>query len=308
MDRLFAMKVFVRVVESGSFSKAAAALDMPGPTVSRHVQSLEAHLGTRLLARTTRRVTVTDDGLAYYDRCVQVLGEIDDMEADLGKARDTPTGRIRVSLPTAVAKHIVIPALPEFVDAYPDVRIDLVMSDRPVDLAGEGFDCAIRVGKLHNEGVVNKRVGEVWNMVCAAPDYLERHGEPKTLADLKHHIGINYISQATGRVLPWDFLVDGEPYPVQMKSVLTVNDADAYISCGLAGLGIVSGSSYILHAHTASGELRQILTRYNVKPRPINIIYAPNRHLPRKTRLFIDWFVDVYPRVTPPLPQTPSSK
>ncbi|RKP55962.1 LysR family transcriptional regulator [Pararobbsia silviterrae] len=294
MDRLFAMKVFVRVVETGSFTRAAQALDLPGPTVSRLVQSLEAHLGARLLSRTTRSVKATEEGLAYYERCIQVLNEIEDMEADLGHSRRVASGRVRVSLPTSIAKHVLIPSLPEFFAAHPDVRIDLVISDRPVDLVSEAIDCAIRVGELNNEGVVSRTAGEVWTRVCASPAYLERYGEPKTLAELHDHIGVNYISQVTGRVRPWSFVIDGKPHAVQMKSLVTVDDADAYVECGVAGLGIVSSSSYLLQRHTRTGALKRILTQYKISPRPIHVIYMPNRHLPRKTRVFIDWFCEMY--------------
>ncbi|WP_414444600.1 LysR family transcriptional regulator [Burkholderia sp. 22PA0106] len=294
MDRLFAMKVFVQVVDTGSFSKAALALNLPAPSVSRLVQSLEAHLAVRLLNRTTRSVRLTDDGRAYYERCVRVLDDIDEMEAGVGRSRRSASGRVRVSLPGSVAKGVLIPALPAFVAAYPDVTIDLVVSDRPVDLVGESLDCAIRVGNVISDEVVSKRAGDAWNIVCASPAYLAAHGEPATLDNLQQHIGVHYISQVTGRVQPWDFSVDGNPHALRMKSVVTVDDADAYVACGVAGLGIVCGSFYSLRPQLESGGLRRILAQYEVSPRPVHVIYRPDRHLPRKTRVFIDWFCGIY--------------
>jgi LysR family transcriptional regulator for bpeEF and oprC len=296
MDRLHAMRVFTQVVEAGSFSRAAQALDLPAPSVSRLVQSLEAHLSARLLNRTTRSVTVTDDGLAYYDRCLRVLGEIDDMEADLGRSRRAVGGRVRISLPSSIARGIFIPALPAFLADYPDIRLDLSISDRPVDLVKEGIDCAIRVGEVALDGVVGKRAGKVQRLVCASPSYLARHGEPTTPAGLRQHVAVNYMSQATGRILPWEFVLDGAPHRVQPKGTLTVNDADAYVECGVNGLGIVHASTYLLLHHLKAGTLVPILTGYQAEPRVVHVIHMPNRHLPRKTRVFIDWFCDVFRR------------
>ncbi|MEX3969670.1 LysR family transcriptional regulator [Paraburkholderia caribensis] len=299
MDRLFAMKVFVRVVETSSFSRAAQALNLPAPTVSRLVQSLEAHLGARLLSRTTRSVKATDDGLSYYERCVQVLNEIEDMDASLGKARRAPAGHIRVSLPASVAKAVLIPSLPVFISSYPEIQMDIVTTDRPVDLVGEGFDCAIRVGNVINENVAVIRIGQVWNNICASPDYIERNGEPESLEDLRDHVGINYVSQISGRPVPWDLVTGGKSNYIQMKSTITVNDADACVACALAGLGLVSASWYSMRSYAQKGALKHVLRQYRVTPRPISLIYMPNRHLPRKIRVFIDWFSSTFKEQMP---------
>ena len=191
MDRFVAMKVFARVVESHSFVKAAESLQMATPQVSRIVQALEAHLGARLLNRTTRSISVTDDGEAYYQRCIRVLAEVDEMEAELTHAKLNPKGRLKVNLPALVAKMIIIPALPDFFARYPDIEVEMGLSDRQVDIVEEGVDCVIRTGDLEDSGLVARRIGNMRRITCASPAYLEKYGEPKTIEELHQHIGVN---------------------------------------------------------------------------------------------------------------------
>ena len=204
MDRFFAMKVFTRVVESRSFVKAAESLQLAAPQVSRTVQALEAHLGARLLNRTTRSISVTDDGEAYYQRSIRVLAEVDEMEAELTHAKLNPKGRLKVNLPALVAKMVIIPALPDFFERYPDIEIEMGLSDRQVDIVEEGVDCVIRTGDLEDSGLVARRLGNMRRITCASPAYLEKYGEPKTIDDLRDHIGVNYVSSNTGRIRRWD--------------------------------------------------------------------------------------------------------
>ncbi|WP_206952186.1 LysR family transcriptional regulator [Trinickia acidisoli] len=304
MDRFFAMKVFSRVVESRSFVKAAESLQLAAPQVSRTVQALEAHLGARLLNRTTRSISVTDDGEAYYQRCIRVLAEVDEMEAELTHAKLNPKGRLKVNLPVLVAKMIVIPALPDFFERYPDIEIEMGLSDRQVDIVEEGVDCVIRTGELEDSGLVARRIGNMRRITCASPAYLEKYGEPKTIADLHDHIGVNYVSSNTGRVRGWDYVVNGIVETVDMRGLIAVNDVDAYISCGLHGLGLLKSAVYPIAPYLATGELREILKDYGSPLRPISIMYARNRHLPRKVRVFADWIAEVFARE--PLMQTAS--
>jgi LysR family transcriptional regulator for bpeEF and oprC len=304
MDRFFAMKVFTRVVESRSFVKAAESLQLAAPQVSRTVQALEAHLGARLLNRTTRSISVTDDGEAYYQRSIRVLAEVDEMEAELTHAKLNPKGRLKVNLPALIAKMIIIPALPDFFERYPDIEIEMGLSDRQVDIVEEGVDCVIRTGELEDSGLVARRIGNMRRITCASPKYLEKYGEPKTIADLHKHIGVNYVSSNTGRVRGWDYVVGGVVETVDMHGLIAVNDVDAYISCGLHGLGLLKSAIYPIAPHLESGELVEILKDYCSPPRPISIMYARNRHLPRKVRVFADWVAEVFARE--PLMQTAS--
>lgn len=294
MDTLLSMRVFVRIVESGGFTRASELTGLATPRVSELLRQLEQHLRCRLLNRTTRRVSLTEDGSAYYQRCVAVLGEIDDMEASLSRARSAPKGRLKVNLPTAMAKHIVIPALPSFVSKYPDISIELGVTDRQVDIVGEGVDCVVRVGELEDSGMVARRIGSMSTCTCAAPEYLEAHGVPETIDDLAQHLAVHYILQDTGRPRGWDYVVDGKPRIVQMRGMVAVNDTDAHVACALAGLGLVKTSVYLVEPALASGRLREVLQDFNVAPRPVSVIYPPNRNLPQKLKLFVDWLSALY--------------
>ncbi|HEV3106240.1 MAG TPA: LysR family transcriptional regulator [Trinickia sp.] len=296
MDRFVAMKVFARVVESRSFIKAAESLQLAAPQVSRTVQALEAHLGARLLNRTTRSISVTDDGEAYYQRCVRVLSDVDEMEAELTHAKLSPKGKLKVNLPALIAKTIIIPALPEFFATYPDIEIEMGLSDRQVDIVEEGVDCVIRTGELDDSGLVARRIGNMPRITCAAPSYIEKYGEPKTIEALRHHIGVNYVSSNTGKIRGWDFLVDGQVETIDMPGLIAVNDVDAYVTCGLHGLGILKGASFPLAPYVKTGALVEILKDFPSSPRLVSIMYARNRHLPRKVRVFADWVADVFAR------------
>lgn len=302
MDRFFAMKVFTRVVESRSFVKAAESLQLAAPQVSRTVQALEAHLGARLLNRTTRSISVTDDGEAYYQRSIRVLAEVDEMEAELTHAKLNPKGRLKVNLPALVAKMIIIPALPDFFERYPDIEIEMGLSDRQVDIVEEGVDCVLRTGELEDSGLIARRIGNMRRITCASPAYLEKYGEPKTIEDLHNHIGVNYVSSNTGRMRGWDYVVNGVVETIDMHGLIAVNDVDAYVSCGLHGLGLLKTAIFPIAQYLETGELQEVLKDYCSPPRPISIMYARNRHLPRKVRVFADWVAEVFARA--PLMQT----
>ncbi|MGF6767555.1 LysR family transcriptional regulator for bpeEF and oprC [Paraburkholderia sp. GAS199] len=294
MDTLYAMKVFVRIVEAGSFTKAADSVGLTAPKVSKLLQALEHRLGCRLLQRTTRKVSLTEDGRLYFERCINVLNEIDEMEADLLNAKSSPKGRLKVNLPTAMAKHIVIPALPEFVAQYPDIDLELGLTDRHVDVVGEGVDCVVRVGTLDDSGLVARRIGMMQTCTCASPGYLALHGTPTSIGELDQQFGVNYVSADTGRPRHWDFLVDGKAETVQMRGAVAVNDADAYVACALAGLGLAKTAMYLVEPHLRSGALIQILRSFNTAPRPVSVLYVPNRHLPAKLKVFIEFISTVY--------------
>ncbi|WP_321855856.1 LysR family transcriptional regulator [Paraburkholderia tropica] len=294
MDTLLSMHVFARIVETGSFTRAAELTGLTTPRVSALLRQLEQHLRCKLLNRTTRRVSPTEDGSTYYQRCVAVLSEIDDMEASLSRARIAPKGKLRVNMPTAMARRIVIPALPEFVERFADISIDLAVTDRRVDLVGEGVDCVVRVGELPDSSMVARRIGSMSTCTCATPAYLERHGTPESVDDLMHHSTVDYVSADTGRPRPLEYMVGGARRTVALRGAIAVSDADAQVECALAGLGLVKTSLYLVEPAIRAGRLCEVLPDCNTQPRPVSVVYPPDRHMPPKLKVFIDWLSALY--------------
>ncbi|MDR0241693.1 MAG: LysR family transcriptional regulator [Burkholderia sp.] len=297
MDTLLSMRVFTRIVETGSFTRASDTSGLTTPRVSALLSALEQHLGCRLLNRTTRRISLTEDGQAYYERSVAVLREIDDMEASVSQARNMPRGRLRVNLPPAMAKQVVVPALPAFLDAHPGIMIELGVTDRQIDLVGEGLDCVVRIGALDDSGMIAKRIGSLTTCTCASPAYFARFGEPETVDDLAQHVAVSHISADTGRPRAWDYVVDGKPRILQMCGTVAVNDADNYIECGIAGIGLIKTSLYLVEPYLKSGRLREVLTGFNAPARPISVLYPPNRHPPVKLKVFVDWLEGLFEQI-----------
>jgi LysR family transcriptional regulator for bpeEF and oprC len=210
MDRLQAMEVFTRVVETNSFSKAAELLDLPRGSVSNLIQALEQHVGVRLLNRTTRQVSVTEDGALYYERCVGILAEISDAESSLSNKRQSPAGTIRVDTSGTLAKALLLPALGDFYEHYPEIEVRLGLADRNIDLIQDGVDCVIRMGFLEESSLVARRIGNSRITTCASPAYLAEHGTPTTLKELEGHCAVNYVSARSGKVFPFEYEVNGE--------------------------------------------------------------------------------------------------
>lgn len=296
MDRLQAMQVFARVVETNSFTKAANTLGMPRASVTTIVQNLESFLRVRLLNRTTRRLSLTPDGAAYFERCVRILADIEETEASLLSATGNPRGKLKIEVPGSTGRLVLIPSLCEFHERYPDIELVIGLGDRPVDLVQEGVDCAIRVGELQDSRLVARRIGTFEAMTCASPAYLEKYGEPRTLDDLREHVAVNYVSTRTGRTIPWDFMVDGAPVEMKMNSVVSVNDADAYVTCGLEGFGLIQPARYMVLPYLESGQLREVLPQWKPTSMPISAVYPHNRHLSPKVRVFVDWLAELFER------------
>jgi len=296
MDRLQAMEVFTRVVEVSSFTKAADNLGLPRATVTNTIQALEAHLGVRLLHRTTGRVNVTEDGAAYYERCVRILAEIEETEGAFTHARVTPKGRLRVDMPASIGKMFLLPNLAEFRERYPDIELMMGMSDRPIDLIQEGVDCVIRVGALADSSMIARRIGSMKMVQVASPEYLARYGEPQTIADLERHICVNYFSSRTGKVMDMSFIVDGASVDVPMVGSVSVNDAEAYVTAALMGLGIAQPARFMVRELLAAGALREVLSDVASESIPISVMYPQNRHLSQKVRVFVDWVVELFGR------------
>lgn len=289
MDRLQAMEVFVRVVDAGGFSRAASQLRMPKATVTTLVQRLEARLSVRLLNRTTRRISVTPDGAAYYERCVRILAEVAETEHALARTQSAPSGRLRVDVGVVLGRRVIVPALPEFFARYPEIHLDLCCSDRPVDLMEQGVDCAIRDGNLYDTGLVVQQIGTLEFVLCAAPAYLERHGHPRHPQDLLGHQCVNYFLPQTGKVFDWVFTKGQETLKLALKGQLAVNDAEAYLAAGSAGLGIIGIPPFLLGSARDAPEVVPVLTDWRAVPLPVYVVYPSNRHLSAKVRVFVEW-------------------
>ena len=289
MDRLLALQTFARVVELGGFTKAGDSLQLPKTTVSDLVQNLETHLGVRLLQRTTRRVTVTPEGAAFYERCTRILTDLEEAEASVMQARVAPKGRLRVDVPGALGRLFIIPQLPEFLTRYPDLRLELGMGLRPVQLLEEGVDCVVRIGEQPDSSLVARRIGTLSFICCASPEYLREHGVPRTPEDLSAHRCVNFMSNRTGRVLDWEFVRDGRKAQLTLDGVLAVNDHDAYVVAAVMSLGIVKVAHYVARPYLESGHLTQVLADWTTEQLPIAVMYPQSRHLSAKVRIFVDW-------------------
>lgn len=297
MDQIQAMRIFVRVVEAGTFTRAADSLSLPKATVTKHVQALEARLRVKLLNRTTRRVTVTPDGAAYYDRTVRLLTDLDDIEASMTNARANPRGRLRVDVGTSVAQLLIIPNLADFHTRYPDIQLDLGVSDRIVDLIGDNVDCVIRGGELTDQSLVARRVGNLEFITVASPEYLARKGVPSHPLEIEQtHASVIYFSPQSGRHYPLEFVKGAESIDITGPYQLSVNEANAYVTSVLAGLGIGQITSYQAQSHLQSGALVQLLTEWTQPPLPVYVVYPPNRHLSAKVRAFVDWAAELFQR------------
>ena len=295
MDRFDAMLAFARVVEAGSFTRAADTLRLSRATVTQLVQQLEARLRVKLLHRTTRRVQVTADGAAYYERVVRLLADMDDAETSLSAASTSPRGRLRVDVPSPLARLVLVPALPGFHARYPEIQIDMGVSDRMVDLIGENVDCVVRGGELADTSLVARRVGHLPIGVYASPGYLALAGvpaHPKELEDSHHRI-VGFLRSRTGKVLPSVMHRGAERLEVQGRHAFAVDDGNAYLAAGVAGLGVLWLPRYMAQAHEARGELVPLFEGWRIDPMPLSLAYPPNRHVSTKLRVFIDWVVEL---------------
>lgn len=294
MDRFQAMQVFRGVVDANSFTRAADNLGLPRATVTTIVQNLEALLQVRLLNRTTRRISLTPDGAAYYEHCARILGEVEETESSFRDVSKGPKGRLRIDVPSVIGRQILIPRLCEFHCRYPDVELVIGMGDRQVDLVREAVDCVIRVGELQDSTLVARRIGSFKAVTCGAPEYFERHGVPTSIDDLQDHYAVHYFSTRTGRTIDWDFVVDGVSTPVKMRGVLSVNDAEAYVACGVQGFGLIQPARFMVLSHLAAGTLVEVLPHLSPSPMSISVAYMQNRHLSPKVRAFVDWVADLF--------------
>ncbi|QYY33167.1 MULTISPECIES: LysR family transcriptional regulator [Cupriavidus] len=287
MDRFQEMQVFVRIADRRSFSLAAEDLQIPRATVTNLIKRLEQRLGVRLLERTTRQVRMTHDGEAYYHRCLRLLTDLEEAENSFRDA--PPKGLLRVNLQGTLARHFVMPALGEFLAQYPDITLHVGEDDRLVDLVREGVDCVLRAGVLQDSSLIGRQIALLEQVTVASPAYLERHGVPNTLDDLKHHYAVNYVSSATGRPSALDFYVGEETVDLQLTSKISVTGADLYTGAAISGLGLVQVPRYRIEKELADGRLRIVLPDSPPPRMPVSVLYPQNRQLSARVRVFSQW-------------------
>ncbi len=299
MDRITAMSVFARVVEAGSFTKAAESLDLPPPKVTRLVQALEADLRVRLLQRTTRQVTVTPEGAAYYERVVQLLADLADIESTARQSLARPAGKIRVEAAVAVATQLIVPSLPEFYAAYPDIDLELGISNHVRDVIADGIDCALRVGNVAEQSLIARHIGDFHFIACATPDYLAARGTPRHPDDLAEgHDIVGMLHPGTGRALPLVFINGDQRVEIAPRQRLLMDDTNAFLAAGLSGVGLINAPSFAVRTALKSGLLVHVLPEWRSQPMPLYVVYPPNRFRSAKVRVFIDWMVTLLERET----------
>ncbi|MDC8758104.1 LysR family transcriptional regulator [Janthinobacterium fluminis] len=289
MDQFKAMQIFKCVAQCKSFTQAAEQLDLPKPTVTNAVQSVEQQLGVRLLQRTTRKVSLTVEGGIYLERCIRLLNDLEDVNALFLGPDHLPSGVLRVDLPERLARLLVIPALPEFFRRYPNIQLRLGSNDRYADLVGEGIDCAVRAGALRDSSLIARRIGAMQQINCASAGYLRQHGRPHTPAELAQHYAVNFFSSQSGRDLDWEYEEDGATRTLSMRSLVSVSSAEAYVASCRAGLGLIQAPRLGMEALLASGELEEVLPQWRPAPLPVAIVYSHNKHLSPRVRVFVDW-------------------
>lgn len=287
MDRFDAMRAFVRVVERRSFAQAARDLGLPRSRVSEAVQQLERTLGVRLLVRTTRQVSPTVEGEDYHRRVIGILAAIEDAEAAI--TTEVPAGLLRIDVHGTFARRFLMPALPEFIQRYPGIKLHIDEGDRLVDLVGEGIDCVLRVGKPANNGLVGRKLGEIAEGTFASPAYLTRHGVPASPDDLDGHRMIGFISSATNAVIPLEFTTPSGVRSVTIPSVVTVSASDTNACLAELGLGLIQAPRYRVARELEKGALVEVLPSCPPTPTPVFLLYAEGRQLSPRVRLFVDW-------------------
>jgi DNA-binding transcriptional LysR family regulator len=302
MNKLLSMVTFVRVVESGSFTAAAGQLGVSVSAVAKAVSRLEEDLQTQLLVRSTRKLSLNDDGRAFYSRCQQILNDIEDAESSVKSAGQTPKGRLRMSMPVLFGRLTFLPRIAEFSARFPDIVIDVAFEDRTVDLIERGLDVAVQVGDLRDSGYISRVLNRGQRLTAASPAYLRRHGEPRTPADLAGH---NCIVASNGPV--WQFNEDGRPIDITVRGNLVVTGGDALREGVLLDLGIAQSNWWTLSHDLAAGTVKPLLERYAVEGRPLSVVYPPTRHVPQKLRVMVDFLVEIT-RLPPATERTPTPR
>jgi len=291
MDRLDQYRVFTQVAEMGSFIKAAHALEIPRASVSAAIQQLEVSMGVRLLHRTTRQVRLTVDGEQLLERVRLFLADAEEIDQMFHASQRKVSGRLSVDVPSRIARRLVAPALPGLLRRYPRLQLVLGSTDRAIDLVHEGVDCAVRVGVLQDSSLVVHPLGQLTLINCASPDYLHEHGVPADPGDLaKGHSVIGYASPSNGRELPWEYRISGKQQLIPAPSRVIVNNAESYIACCVAGLGLIQIPRFDVEHLLKRGELVEVMPEFHAASMPVSLIYPHRRQRSRRLIAFIEWF------------------
>jgi LysR family transcriptional regulator for bpeEF and oprC len=297
MELLQSMRLFARLAELGSFTRAAESMDIGRPQVTRYIKELETTLGVRLFQRTTRKVALTTEGQLFYERVQDILADISTATSMFDRSGATLEGRLRVDIPSAFAQLEFINSLKGFTDAFPGINIVLGVTDRTVDLVGEGVDCALRIGDLPNSTLIARPIAMATMVTCAAPEYLQEHGEPLTIADLSTHRGVNFLSGQNNRTLPWHFSVKGIDQAFVSNAGISVTESNAYVKCCVSGFGIIQAPGITVAEYLSSGALVEILRPYRPTPRSVSVLYPSRTHLAPQVQVFVEWLQALLPRI-----------
>lgn len=288
------MQLFVRIVEQGSFTRAAEQLGLQRASATQVIKQLEARLGVRLLQRTTRHVSATAEGQAYYQRCLAILAEVAEADGAFSQSARQLKGAVRVDLSGSLWRHVIAPALPAFCERYPHISFDLSVSDRQIDLVREGVDCVLRIGALRDSTLVARRLTMLAQLTCASADYVRRQGLPASLAELDKHRAVNYVSASTGKAVPLEFVVDGELCTRELPGTITVNNGEAYVGACEASFGLIQVPRYHVTRQLAAGTMVEILPDHRPPALPLSVLYPHRRHVPMRVRVFMDWLVELF--------------
>ncbi len=297
MNRLEAIELFTKVVETGSFTKAAHALQIARASATTRVQSLENRLGVKLLQRTTRAVSLTNEGALYYEECTRVLNALNELESSLVESISQPKGRLRVDVSSSVGRCLLAPNLPKFLKRFPGLSVELGSTDRAVDLVAEGVDCVIRGGTVHDHSLASRKLADLPVMTFAAPSYLRKFGTPQSPAKLAHHQFVNFFSAKTGMTFEVDFEKGDETVSCVVDGRVSSNDTDTWLALAVAGLGLIQVPvSVEVRRLLREKKLQRVFKGYHSPTLPVFLLYPQNRRLPARVRVFIDWVVALYAR------------
>lgn len=292
MDLFKSLNVFVKVAEAGSLSGAARVLDTSNPSVTRHLAELETHVGARLFNRNTRRLSLTETGAIYLERCKQVLADIDTANMDAATSASQPNGALRINAPVSFSVNHLARVLPEYAQRYPEVHLDVTLSDRVVDLIDEGYDLAIRIGRVQDSSLVARQIAPARMVICASPDYLKVHGTPKAPADLARHNCLDYTYSSTRG--EWHLARAGKTHVVRVKGSMQSNNGDLLREAAIAGMGIIVQPSFMVHRELRDGQLIALLNDHVIAGKTILAVYPSRRHLSAKVRTFVDYLVEKF--------------
>lgn len=292
MDRFDAMRAFIRIVERRSFTKAADDLGLPRSSVTDAVKGLEARLGVRLLRRTTRQVSPTLDGEAYYQRCVSLIADLEDAEGAFVGAK--PSGLVRVDMHGTQARYFLLPGLPRFRQIYPDIRLHISEMHQPLDMIREGFDCLLRVGELSDSPLIRRRLATLERGTFASPDYLDRFGTPRTPDDLEGHEMVGLMSPDSAEIIPLVFAVGAKTRQLTLPANVTVTGPETNVASACLGLGLIQVPRYRVVSELATGMLVEVLADFPPSPLPVHVLYSHTRLLSPRLRVFIDWMAEQF--------------